>query len=131
MTPLIQSGAFGSILDFLVHRRDYFVGRLEACRAWFLCLSIISLLVSISIGVALSLCAKTGLLFGVELGVLCALPLLFVLWLPFLLTMFIVEITKTPETQLELPSFIPTEPDLSATDVDLPNPFIPPRLSFA
>lgn len=127
----MKSDAICPMLSFLVHRRGYLTDRLNVSLGWFCRLSIVSALTSVSMGIALAVCAKASLLFGMELGVLCAVPLLFLLWLPFLLTAFIVEITGADRACVIIPASLVPNPYFSVEDVYLPFPFIPPRVGLA
>jgi hypothetical protein len=75
-----------------------------------------------------SLCFKADMLLGVELGLLCLFPLLFILLVPFLFAEFIVEITRSPQSPVALAEVIPP-PYIFVPPVYLQVPLSPPRFA--
>lgn len=110
--------------------RKFCVRRTEAL--WPLCfrLSIVGVLISVVIAILFSLCAKSSLTDAIGLGLLGALPMLFIFWLPFVVALFIVEITRQPEFNVALPRVI-SESSLIVPEGCLPLPFSPPRFRLA
>lgn len=101
-----------------------------AGQSWFIRMSIVTVLISVSMAILMSQCSGVSLLLGVELGLLCALPMLFVLWLPMLCALFCEAIIRPPEFHNALRETVPS-PYRFVPDVHLHVPHSPPRYSLA
>jgi hypothetical protein len=121
-----------SLLSWIeIHfERKYLMRRLDATEAWRVRMVILCVLVAISMSVVFSLCTKTPLLDGVGLGLLCLLPMLFFLLVPFLVALFIVKITGSPQPHIALAVFF-HPPYLFVPRVYLQVPLSPPRFRLA
>lgn len=108
--------------------RKYLMIRLVATRSWFIRMGMVSVLITILMSVVFSLCTKTDLFLGVELGLFCSLPMLFLMLVPFLLALFIVEITGSPQPSISMSVDIPS-PYLFFLRVYLQVPLSPPRVA--
>lgn len=110
--------------------RKYLMRRLVATRSWFVRMGIVSVLITILMSVVFSICTKTPLLDGVGLGLLCSLPMLLLLLVPFLVALFVVKITGSPQPHIALAVVLPT-PYLFVPRVYLQVPLSPPRTCLA
>ena len=110
--------------------RKFCVRRTEAL--WPLCfrLCIVGLCISVSMGILFSLCSNAGPLYGVELGLLSFLPMLFLVGFFFILALGFVEITRRPKYQVPFCRVIPQH-YICVPDGCLPLPFSPPRFRLA
>jgi hypothetical protein len=114
----------------LSQQRKYLQGRVRASRHWFIRMSFVELLVAVLLSIILAQCNHTNLVDGVALGVLCSIPMLFLLWLPFLVTLFVVEITRPTEYHVALSGAVPATCPFTP-DVYLQVPLSPPRFRLA
>lgn len=121
---------FNNMTSDINELRKFLQRRIMAGQGWFIRMSIVTMIISISMAILMSQCSGMNLLQGAELGLLCAIPMLFVLWLPMLFSLFCLEITRSTEfhnlLREAVPPFCPF-----ATDGYLQVPYFPPRFSLA
>lgn len=119
-----------NLLFAVAKYRKYLQVRLEGSRHWFICMSLVALVIGLLMSILLAQCHHTSSLEGIALGVLCSIPLLLLLWSPFLFTLSVVELTPSTELQVPLHWTIPS-PSFFTQLIYLQVPLSPPRLRLA
>lgn len=117
--------------DFSHISRDFLMKRTKALEPWYFRMSVLTVLLAIVMGVALSFCQKLSLMFGVEMGLLCAIPMLFILLLPFFLAQFFVEVLRFSELHVSAPDAFFNNYHSFIHSIFLPVPLSPPRFRLA
>lgn len=110
--------------------KSYLRARIESSQGWFFLMSFVGIVILLFMGILMSLCANTSLILGVEMALLCAFPLLFLLWGLFLITLLIEQILPSVGGWREIFSSLHLPPAF------VPIPFIkvplsPPRTRLA
>ena len=119
-------------MKFFSHiSRDFLVKRLAGLESWLVRMSIITVLITIGLGMAMAVCQKTGIVYGVEVGLICAIPMLVLMLLPFLLAQFFVEVTRYSEFHVPAPNIFLIRYSSFFPSVFLPVPISPPRTRLA